>query len=197
MKNTPSRLCLVELLVLGGLLPGHAQTAELVFSIVQRETVEQRLASPPSRNQKRRDRVTALFEEVGCADLAQQKVRGSKLTNVVCTLPGETPRTILIGAHYDHTGQGHGIVDNWSGASLLSSLYESLSTTPRKHTFIFVGFADEERGLRGSRHYAKTLSAEEHELLEAVVNLDTLGLDLPKIWVSRSDDLKRYVEPFQ
>ena len=166
----------------------HAHDAGLTFSIVHREIVEERLASPPSRNEKRRERLTALFAQAGCTDLAQQEVRDSKMTNVVCTLPGETSRVILVGAHYDHTGDGDGIVDNWSGASLLTSLYESLSSTPRKHTFIFVGFADEERGLRGSRDYAKKLTPAERELLEAVVNLDTLGLDLPKIWVSRSDE---------
>ena len=182
-------LFLIEVLVWAGLLPGvGAQDAKLSFSIVRREIVEERLASPPHKNRKRGERLTSLFEEVGCADLAQQDVRGSKMDNVVCTLPGETSRVILAGAHYDHTGDGQGIVDNWSGASLLASLYQSLSTKPRAHTFIFVGFADEERGLRGSRHYVKTLSPEARDHLKAVVNLDCLGLDLPKVWVSRSDD---------
>ncbi len=94
-------LCLVRLLhnqktplmtgmVLGvtlGIAIVHAQNTGLTFSVVHREIIEERLASPPHRNKKRRERLTALFEEVGCTDLAQQKVRGSKTANVVCTLP--------------------------------------------------------------------------------------------------------------
>ena len=189
ISNRWFRVGCLGLLVLGSVQPlARGQEATLQFSIVDRAILEQRLASPPTRNRERRERLTALFEEAGCADLSLQEVRRSKLPNVVCILPGETDRNVLVGGHYDHTGDGHGIVDNWSGASLLVSLYESLSAAPRKHTFIFVGFADEERGLLGSRHYAKSLNPEEQERLEAVVNLDTLGLGPPKIWVSRSDD---------
>jgi len=50
--------------------------------------------------------------------LTEQTVKGSKLPNVICTLPGFGPaRPILVGAHYDHISDGDGVVDNWSGAS--------------------------------------------------------------------------------
>jgi Zn-dependent M28 family amino/carboxypeptidase len=94
---------------------------------------------------------------------------------------------ILVGAHYDHTRLGDGAVDNWSGAALLPSLFESLRSKERKHTFIFVGFTDEEKGLVGSEHYAGRLTKEEASRIDAMINLDCLGLSPTKIWLSRAD----------
>lgn len=82
---------------------------------------------------------------------------------------------------------GKGVVDNWTGASLLPSLYESLRSRPRRHTFVFVGFTDEEKGLRGSAFFAKQLASEQGRKARAMVNLDTLGLSSTKIWLSRTD----------
>jgi len=41
---------------------------------------------------------------------------------------------------------GDGVVDNWTGASLLSSLYQGLADVPRRHTFRFVSFSHGEYG---------------------------------------------------
>jgi Zn-dependent M28 family amino/carboxypeptidase len=92
-----------------------------------------------------------------------------------------------LGAHFDHVDAGDGIVDNWSGASLLPSLYQALAAAPHKHTFMFVGFTGEEAGLVGSDYYVKQLSADQLARTEAMINMDTLGLGPTKIWVSQSD----------
>jgi Zn-dependent M28 family amino/carboxypeptidase len=83
--------------------------------------------------------------------------------------------------------RGTGAIDNWSGASLLSSLYQSLAATPRHHTFLFVAFCEEERGLVGSDFYASRMSSEDVARTEAMINMDTLGLSPTKIWVHRAD----------
>ncbi|MGH9580104.1 MAG: M28 family metallopeptidase, partial [Terriglobales bacterium] len=117
----------------------------------------------------------------------ESKVKGSHLPNVVCTLPGASDSLILVGAHYDLAEMGKGVVDNWSGASLLPTLFESLHQQERKHTFVFIGFTDEEKGLVGSKFYASNLTAEVKTRIRAMVNLDTLGLSPTKVWVSRAD----------
>jgi len=102
-------------------------------------------------------------------------------------LPGTGDNAIVVGAHFDHVRAGDGVVDNWSGASLLPSLYQSLSSTPRQHTFIFISFTDEEKGFVGSSFYAKQLSKEEAARIQGMIDVDTLGLGPTEIWVSNSD----------
>jgi Zn-dependent M28 family amino/carboxypeptidase len=104
-------------------------------------------------------------------------------------LPGSGDGIIVVGAHFDHVDEGDGVVDNWSGASLLPSLYESLSSKPRNHTFVFISFTDEEKGLVGSRAYAAGLGEEDVARIRCMVNLDTLGLGPTKVWVHDSDPL--------
>lgn len=174
---------------------GPAALAEkLNFIRVERATIEQWLKEPPRKNAERGKRLKEMLGSAGCAPklLVEQKVKGSKLPNVVCTLKGATDSVIVVGAHYDFVNAGQGVVDNWSGAALLPSLLASLKDHPRKHTFIFVGFSDEEVGLVGSKAYVKQLSKEEIGRYRAMVNMDSLGLSPTKVWVSRAD--KRLVD---
>jgi putative aminopeptidase FrvX len=78
-------------------------------------------------------------------------------------------------------------VDNWSGASLLPSLYEAVKVEPRKHSYIFIGFTDEEKGEVGSRFYARQMTNDQAAATDAMVNMDTLGLAQTEIWASHSD----------
>ncbi len=78
------------------------------------------------------------------------------------------------------------IVDDWSGVSLLPSLYESLRSRHHQHTYVFVAFAGEERGLLGSTQYVKKLTPEKKAEMRAFVNLECLGLTPVKVWVHRS-----------
>lgn len=128
-----------------------------------------------------------LFEKEGCTgeNLIEQPVRKKGAPNVICILPGEGPSTIIVGAHSDAIG-GSGVADNWSGAAALPLIYRGVKTVSRKHTIVFVGFADEEIGLVGSRQYVSLMSPSDRKLVKAMVNLDTLSLGLPKVWISRS-----------
>jgi hypothetical protein len=69
---------------------------------------------------------------------------------------------------------------------LLPSLYHALKSRPRQHTYVFVAFAGEERGLVGSSRYVKNLTTEQKALIRAFVNLECLGLTPVKVWTSRS-----------
>lgn len=92
-----------------------------------------------------------------------------------------------MGAHFDHVSSGSGAVDNWSGASLLPSLYQSLATSTRKHTFVFVGFFGEEEGLVGSALYVHERGKEQLAHIDAMVNIDSLGLGPTNVWASHAD----------
>lgn len=140
-------------------------------------------------NKERKTRVAELLREEGCAAplLHEQPVPRAGQPNVVCVLPGDNEDTVLVGAHFDRAGAGEGVVDNWSGAVLVPSLLHAIRNVPRSHTFVFVAFAGEEKGLLGSREYVEKLSKKQRARIRAMVNLDTLGLGPTKIWVNGSD----------
>jgi hypothetical protein len=165
-------------------------TAEGVrYDPVSREVVETRLGKYTGNNKQREATLKQMFTEAGCDDqhISEQAVKGSKLPNVICLLPGSSDRVIIVGAHFDRVSEGDGVVDNWSGASLLPSLYESVKLESRKHTYIFIGFTDEEQGEVGSRFYARQMSKEQVAATDAMVNMDTLGLAPAEVWASHSD----------
>jgi hypothetical protein len=159
------------------------------YKLVLREIIEARLQKYKGTDQQREAALKQLFSEAGCDDqhLSEQLVKGSKLPNVVCTLPGTSDKVIIVGAHYDHAPEGDGVVDNWSGASLLPSLYQAVKIDPRKHTYIFIGFTDEEKGEIGSHYYAREMTKEQIVATDAMVNMDTLGLAPTEVWASHSD----------
>ena len=141
-----------------------------------------------TKNDSREPALRQIFENAGCAGekLAEQAVRGLKAPNLICSLPAATESTIVVGAHFDLVEAGNGVVDNWSGASLLPSLYEGIAGVPRRHTFRFVSFSGEEKGVLGSKAYVHQLS-KTHERVIAMVNMDTLGLAETEVWVSHAD----------
>ena len=181
----PALVPLAILLALA--VEARAQTVH--FETLNRSVIEARLRESPRENADREAALEKLFEQSGCtgANLSRQPVIHERLPNVVCTLPGTTGSIIMVGAHFDHVARGTGIIDNWSGASLLPSLLESLRHEPRKHTFIFVGFTAEEEGLVGSTFYARQMTPEQVARTRAVVNLDSLALGPTKLWLNHSD----------
>ncbi len=90
-----------------------------------------------------------------------------------------------MGAHLDSTS-GDGVIDNRSGAVLLPSLFTFLHGSPRRHTFEFVGFAAEEKGLLGSRTYLKSIPKKEREHIAAVITMDSIGLTSTRFWPNGS-----------
>jgi hypothetical protein len=168
----------------------NAASAETIhYKAVSREVIETRLKAYGGSNPQRELTLKQMFGEAGCGgdDLLEQPVKGSKSPNVICRLPGTSDKVIIIGAHYDHVSEGDGVVDNWSGASLLPSLFEAIKVSPRRHTYIFIGFTDEERGGVGSHFYVRQLTKEQVAATGAMVNMDTLGLAPSEVWASHSD----------
>jgi hypothetical protein len=155
------------------------------------EIIQARFARIHSQNDERAAELRQLFLEAGCVaqNFSEEKILSSKLPNLICTIPGASKETLVISAHFDNRGPGEGAIDNWSGASLLPSLYESLRGSPHRLTLEFIGFTDEERGLIGSRDHVGHLSKAERAQTLLDVNIDSIGLAGPiRVWSGRTDD---------
>lgn len=112
--------------------------------------------------------------------------------NVVGVLEGEGPlaeETIVLGAHYDHLGNGgngslapwtraihNGADDNASGTSTLLEVARRLASRPQKprRRLMFIAFTAEERGLNGSTHYVKNPLVPLENTV-AMLNMDMVG----------------------
>ncbi len=190
-----SCIVLASLLLSSGALcqqhsPDPCQTrTKLNFDPLPEPVIAHRLGDLARLNRNREAHLAKLFEGAGCANshLTQQFVASSLPPNLICTLPGSTNSVILVGAHFDKVAVGRGVVDNWSGASLLPSLYQSLLGKRHRHTFVFVGFTDEEGGLVGSRFYARHMAPVTLARVHAMINMDSLGLGPTKVWQHHSD----------
>lgn len=181
-----ARLILAALAAAGAVF---AADVSIQYATLPKSTIEERLDAVERSNAKREQVLVKLFETSACTGehLIEQPVKRVKTPNVICTLPGETDSTIVIGAHFDFIDRGRGVVDNWSGSALLPSLYESLDTVPRRHTMVFAGFTDEEGGLIGSKYYLQTMPREAISKVHAMLNMDSLGTSPTKVEIDRGD----------
>lgn len=182
-----SRFCFTAAMLL--IFTAAAGAQSIQSEQLERNVIEDRLRQYTGPNPARAVTMMKLFAEAGCSGerLQEQPVDHADAPNVVCRLPGNGNGVIIVGAHFDYVPAGDGVADNWSGSSLLPSLYQSLSGMPRRHTFIFIGFTGEEKGFFGSRSYVRHLSEDEAARVKAMINLDTLGLGPTEIWISDSD----------
>ncbi|QOY90394.1 M28 family metallopeptidase [Paludibaculum fermentans] len=171
------------------LLAASAGAQSVEFYTIKEGVLQERLRLAHPKNPERYQRLKTLFSQSGCAgdSLREQKVGGSKEPNLICGLPGsgDRPRKIIVGAHFDAVG-GDGIIDNWSGAVLLPSLYEFAGRAKPRHDFEFIGFAAEEKGLYGSKTYVKSIPKDERSRIAAVIIIDSIGLTSTKCWVNGS-----------
>jgi hypothetical protein len=182
---------LVSLPVLSilSLAPSLAQAVPAEIQAVPPETIEQRLRRFSKNNWTRERQLRKIFEEAGCdaGRVSEQTVTAADPPNVACRLAGSRDSTIIVGAHTDATGRGQGVLDDWSGAALLASLFQTLRGSLRQHTFIFVGFTREEHHRKGSRFYVEQLKAEEAGKVRAMVNLDCIGAGSTAVWTQYAD----------
>jgi hypothetical protein len=109
------------------------------------------------------------------------------LQNVIGVLPGkDTTRAVLVGGHYDSrtidrndgTSLAPGANDSGSQTALVLEAAHALSTHTFETTVVFVAFAAEEQGLRGSTALAADFGTLfPGTTLEAVLNCDIVGGD--------------------
>lgn len=111
--------------------------------------------------------------------------------NIIGFLDNGAPYTIVIGAHYDHLGQGHiggskdslglgkihnGADDNASGVAGLLELARHYSSNKIKEAYniLFIGFCAEELGLLGSKYFTEnpTIAL---PTIHWMLNMDMIG----------------------
>ena len=94
--------------------------------------------------------------------------------NIVATLPGESKRKIVIGAHFDSWDMGQGAVDNGIGSAILYDLARLMKiySPDNRYTVEFVWFNGEELGLWGSKKYVEMHASDD---IAVMVNMDMMG----------------------
>ena len=177
--------------IVAGLLLGPRAdmlAQKVQFVPASKAEILERVENIPGSDAERAARIRELFVRAGCSGklLREQPVEGLAIPNVICHLHGQESGIVIVGAHYDRATVARPI-DDWSGASLLPALYESLRAKKRHHSYIFVAFADHAQDLAGSEFFADHLTAVEALHVEAMVNLDALGLSPTKVWSTGSD----------
>jgi Peptidase family M28 len=161
------------------------------FSPLSESVIRHRVEDAPSDRREREKRIKELFAEAGCGTgkLNEQPLQNMEGENVICRLAGTTNQTIVVGANYDSME-----IDNWAGASLLPSLFQSLNRRKRSHTFVFVAFADNKGDLAGSQFFARQMAQSDLERTDAMIDLSALGFSPTKVSSAASD--KKLVELF-
>ncbi|HTW50012.1 MAG TPA: hypothetical protein VMD92_18790 [Acidobacteriaceae bacterium] len=136
------------------------------------------LAHPPKHDPDRYAALRQAFIGFHCtADLMQEQpvgTHGDK--NLICTLPGQTPVSILVVARYDgHAGPG--FQSTWVDAAVLPLLDHALQAQPRRHTIIFAALI----GDNGETSFFTALRNSGKPLPSAMIILDGLGWGSP-LW---------------
>jgi Peptidase family M28 len=170
-------------------LCGVCLAQRVQFTPAEKSRVLERMQDIPATNVERAARLKELFMQAGCngSSLFEQRVEGAEAPNIVCRLGTDGANTVIVGGHYDRTSSPERPLDNWSGASLLPALYQSLRERKRSHSFLFVAFADNGNRPSGAESFARHLTRSELERAEAMINVDALGLSPTKVWTAHSD----------
>jgi hypothetical protein len=132
------------------------------------------------------------FQSLSLASALNPHAPGGTGRNVIAALDGADPRLkdewIVIGAHYDHLGEGgtrsslapgekaihNGADDNASGISVVLSAARAFAAGSRPaRGVLFIAFTGEESGLLGSTHFVAhpTIAGR----MTAMINLDMVG----------------------
>lgn len=119
--------------------------------------------------------------------------------NVCALLPGTTKRDeyVVVSAHYDHVGRGNAVAgdsiyngadDDASGTTAVLVIAEAMAKQPPpQRSVLFVCFSGEEKGLLGSRAFAKAPPVPREQIV-VDVNIEMIGRPLPgnegKTWIT-------------
>ena len=184
MRGTALVIAICGLLICGACLAQRVQ-----FTSIEKPLILQRMESVPETNAARVSRLKELFTEAGCSgnELIEQKVDGVETPNIICQLGTGKDDTVIVGAHYERTSSTQKPLDNWSGASLLPAIYQSLRSKKRTHSFIFVAFADDGKAPTGAEVFARHLTQVQLNHADAMINIDALGFSPTKVWTAHSD----------
>lgn len=127
-----------------------------------------------------REFIVADLQRYGYSPVIQEFIAGERTdrvhsANVIAVKEGASPRTLVLGAHYDTVAGSRGACDNASGVGVLLEMAGRLAEVDTPYTIAFVAFGAEEEGLYGSLHYLKALQPQDRRNTVGMVNLDGLA----------------------
>ncbi|MGR3808931.1 M20/M25/M40 family metallo-hydrolase [Jiulongibacter sp. NS-SX5] len=129
------------------------------------------------------------FEAIVRKVIVKDSIRSAK--NIIGFLDNDAERTIVIGAHYDHIGEGkqgssrdstsYGVIhngadDNASGVAGLLELarYFTQNNEEEPFNFLFIAFGAEELGLLGSKYFVANPTIPLSNI-HFMLNMDMIG----------------------
>ncbi len=112
-----------------------------------------------------------VFEDAGYEVVVDRYATG---TNVFGVREGDEAAWVLYGAHYDHLPGCDGADDNASGVAAVLELSRVLAAIPTRRTIAFACWDEEERGLVGSRDWARRLATSTIDV-SLYVNFDAIA----------------------
>lgn len=183
-KNLAGEIFAVIVLVLCSATGIAAQSA----TVSTEEEITTDVKSVVCKNTERLNSVKALFKKMGAADEEMKVEKIDDVENLIVIKKGKTDEKVVIGAHYDKTSDGCGVIDNWTGIVVMANIYRTLKTVDTQKTFVFVAFGKEELGLLGSREMARAIPKEKRGEYCAMVNFDSFGHAYPQVMTNISDE---------
>ena len=133
----------------------------------ERENIEIQEFTVAAANLSSRARNPLHFFSTGTAELRNTS------QNVILTIPGQTERKIIVGAHYD-SFYYPAASDNASGTAVLLESAARMRYLENYFTIIYIFFGAEEVGLIGSYYYLYSLTNEERENIVLMISADCL-----------------------
>ena len=132
--------------------------ANLTYVRVDEPIVEGRLALKPVDQAARLTMLHNQFLKAGCTadQIKEQPILGQDQPNLICTLPGTEPGSIVIGARSDYQSKGDELKVDWATLQTLPMLAESLVLTPHRYSLVFIAFTGH-KDLAGSAAYIEEL----------------------------------------
>jgi len=129
---------------------------------------------------KAREFIAGAFQQYGYFPQTQEFIAGSgkdrvHSANVIALKEGESPKRLVVGAHYDSAPVGEGYSDNATGVGLLLEVAARVKNRPTPYTIVFIAFGAEEEGMLGSKHYWRTLSPVERRATMGMIDLDAVA----------------------
>jgi alkaline phosphatase isozyme conversion protein len=127
-----------------------------------------------------REFITGAFQRYGYFPLTREFISGSgsarlHSANIIAVKEGTSAKRLIVGAHYDSAPMGEGYSDNATGIGLLLETAARIKPRVTPYTLVFVAFGAEERGLAGSRYYARSMSSLETRATMGMIDLDAVA----------------------
>lgn len=149
----------------------------LTYMRVDRAVIVKRVQTVPASDEERIDTIRAQFKTAGCASdqIQEQAIPDVDLPNIICTLPGTEPGTIVIATRLDSKAHGDEALVDWGGVAMMPLLAESLNSAPHRLTLVFAAFAGHDHGFAGATWYLKHLNDRQRSEIKAMIDVDKVG----------------------